>query len=94
MIWSIIKKRPELYIISRVYTLAIHMLMRSMSDWVFTSYMNFAPFYNEGFKNGWGVVNLVLAVPYLFWYLWQLNSGKGEEKFIRTTIESDIKVNA
>lgn len=87
-IYPILKKRPELYIISRVFTLALHMLLRSMSDWVFTSYMNFTPFYFESFKNGWGVVNLVLAVPYMFWYLWQLNSGKGEEKFIRKPKEA------
>jgi hypothetical protein len=87
-IYPLIKKRPELYIISRVYTLAVHMLMRAMAQQVFPKFMDFTPFYSEAFKNGWGLVNLALAVPYLFWYLWVLNSGKGEEKFIRTSSES------
>lgn len=85
-VYPLIKKRPELYIISRIYTLAFHMLMRAIAPFVFTSYMDFTPFYNETFKNGWGVVNLILGLPYLVWYFWVLKSGKGEEKFIRTQV--------
>ncbi|HDP81483.1 MAG TPA: hypothetical protein ENN21_11630 [Spirochaetes bacterium] len=84
-LYPVFKKRPELYIISRVYTLAFHMLMRTMGQSVFTRFMDFTPLYSEAFKNGWGIVNLVIAIPYLFWYLHVLNEGKGEEKFIRTS---------
>lgn len=82
-LYPVFKKRPELYIISRIYTLAFHMLMRTMGQSVFTQFMDFTPFYLESFKNGWGIVNVLIAIPYLFWYLWVLNEGKGEEKFIR-----------
>lgn len=75
-IYPLIKKRPELYIIARAYTLAIHMIMRAMFDWVFPTYMNFEPFYNESLKDTWGLFNLVLTIPFVFWYLWQLHSGK------------------
>ena len=82
-LYPLIKKRPELYIMARVYTLAAHELMRALCDWVFPTYMNFLPMYSEAFKNGWGVVNLIVALPYLFWYLWQLNTGRAEKSFIR-----------
>lgn len=59
-----------------------------MAGNVFTTYMNFTPFYSESFKNGWGLVNVAFAVPYMFWYLWVLQNGKSEEKFIR---ESSFK---
>lgn len=85
-VYPLIKKRPELYIISRIYTLAFHMLMRAIAPFVFTAYMDFTPFYNETFKNGWGFVNLILGIPYLVWYLWVMKNGKGEEKFIRAPV--------
>lgn len=81
-LYPLIKKRHELYIICRVYTLAIHMLMRSMADFVFPKYMDFAPFYVESFKNGWGLANLVIGVPYLVWYIWVVATKRAEEKFI------------
>ncbi len=84
-LYPLLKKRPELYIISRIYTLALHMLMRAMAGNIFTTYMNFTPFYSESFKNGWGVVNMLITIPYVFWYLWVLHEGKAEKYFIRTT---------
>lgn len=90
-IYPLLKKRPELYIISRIYTLAIHMLMRSMAGTVFTTFMDFTPFYSESFKNGWGMVNVAFAVPYMFWYLWVLFNGQAEEKFIRNSTREEVE---
>jgi len=91
LIYPLLKRRPELYIISRIYTLAIHLLMRSMAGTVFTTFMNFTPLYSESFKNGWGIVNVAFAVPYMFWYLRVLFNGQAEEKFICTSASEELE---
>ena len=66
-IYPIIKKRPELYVTARAYTLAIHILIRATYD-VFTPIMDSSEFANNEVVYWWGLINLVLHVPYLFWY--------------------------
>ena len=70
-LYPIIKGRPELYVTARVYTLAIHILIRSTYD-IFTPIMDSAAFANPTVVHYWGIINMVLAVPYLFWYFIRL----------------------
>ncbi len=66
-LYPIIKKRPELYVTSRVYTIAIHVLIRANYD-IFTPIMDSSAFYNEKAVHIWGIINITIAIPYLIWY--------------------------
>ncbi len=79
-IYPIIKRRPELYVIARVYTLAAHLLLRATADF-FPAVMDASRWFNADVLHWWGIVNLVVAIPFLFWFTWQLDSGKAEKSF-------------
>ena len=66
-LYPVIKKRPELYVTARIYTLAMHMLIRATYD-IFTPIMDSSQFYNEAAVYYWGLVNLIIAIPYFFWH--------------------------
>ncbi len=66
-IYPHLKKRPELYVQARAYTLAVHILIRATYD-IFTPIMDSSAFANENAVYYWGLINFVLHVPYLFWY--------------------------
>ncbi len=66
-LYPLIRKKPELYVIARVYTLAIHILIRSTYD-IFTPIMDSSAFASEKAVYYWGLINFVLHVPYLFWF--------------------------
>jgi len=66
-LYPIIKKRPELYVTARVYTLAIHILIRANYD-IFTPLMDSSVFANENVVYWWGLINFILHVPYIFYY--------------------------
>jgi hypothetical protein len=66
-LYPVLKKRPELYVTARVYTLAIHILIRATYD-IFTPIMDSSQFANSHVVYYWGLINLVLHVPYLFWF--------------------------
>lgn len=74
-IYPHIKKRPELYVQARAYTLAIHILIRATYD-IFTPIMDSSAFASDTAVYYWGLINLVLHIPYLFWYFL-----KGRKKF-------------
>lgn len=67
-LYPLLKKRPELYIIARVYTLAFHILVRSCSE-IFVTLMDSSSWMNEQVLWTWGLINLVLHVPFLIWYV-------------------------
>ncbi len=66
-LYPILKKRPELYVQARAYTLAIHLLIRATYD-IFTPIMDSSAFASSNVVYYWGLINFVLHVPYLFWY--------------------------
>jgi hypothetical protein len=66
-LYPIIKKRPELYVTARVYTLATHILIRATYD-IFTPIMDSSQFANDKVVYYWGIINFALHVPYLFYY--------------------------
>lgn len=83
-IYPLIKKRPELYITARIYTLATHLLIRACAPGLFPALMDSTLWFNLAFKNNWGIVNAVLMIPYVFWHMWQLHEGTAEKHFKRT----------
>jgi hypothetical protein len=68
-IWMLIRKRTDLWLMGRIYTLAIHILIRSSYD-IFTPLMDSTLWFNESVLYYWGLSNLVLHIVYLvFWAL-------------------------
>ena len=74
-LYPIIKKRPELYVTARVYTLAVHILIRATYD-IFTPLMDSSVFANPNAVYYWGLINITLHVPYLFWYFYRQYKSK------------------
>lgn len=84
-LYPFLKRKPELYIMARIYTLATHLLIRSCVPKLFPSLMNAQSWQNPSILKYWGIVNAVVAIPYLFWYLWQLHTNKAETTFIQSS---------
>lgn len=77
-VYSIIG-RPDLYIMGRVYTLALFVLQLGIFDVL--PLMDASAWYNAEFVKWWGIANMVLAIAYLPYYIWQMTSGKGKKTF-------------
>ncbi|QIL46628.1 hypothetical protein G7081_05825 [Vagococcus coleopterorum] len=82
-LYPIIKRRPELYVIARVYTLATHLLIRALAPTLFPQIMNSTTWFNPEFLKYWGTFNFIIAIPFVFWHTWQLHTGKSEQSFRR-----------
>lgn len=78
-LYPVIRKRPELYVTARVYTLATHILIRATYD-IFTPLMDSSAFASSQVVYWWGVINIVLHVPYLFWFFIRRNRKSDAEK--------------
>lgn len=78
-LYPIIMKRPELYVQARVYTLAIHILIRATYD-IFTPIMDSSRFANQKVVFWWGIINVCLHVPYLFWYFYKNRKDKNNNE--------------
>jgi len=78
--YPVIKKRPDLYIQARTYTLAIHLLLRATFD-VFPSTMNASSWFRADVLMWWGIINFAIATPYLIWYAYGLMKRRTEENF-------------
>ncbi len=72
-IWMFIKKRTDLWLMGRIYTLAIHILIRSSYD-VFTPVMDSTNWFNADVLYYWGLLNVVLHVGYLGYWFFYLRS--------------------
>ena len=90
-LYPILKKRPELYIISRVYTLAFILLFKACLPSVLPALMNSSAWYNSQVLYYWGIVNAIMIVPYVFWHTWQLHTGKCDVSFRRGKIDGKSK---
>ncbi len=66
-LYPLIKGRPELYIIARVYTLCFHLFLRANGD-VFSLVMDSTSWANESVLQYWGIFNVCVHVPYAIWY--------------------------
>jgi hypothetical protein len=78
-IYPHLKKRPELYVTARIYTLATHILIRATYD-IFTPLMDSTAFGNQTVVYYWGLINLVLHVPYLFYFFYRRNRQIKQEQ--------------
>lgn len=72
-IWMFSKKRTDLWLMGRVYTLAVHLLIRACYD-IFTPIMDSSAWYNETFLYVWGAVNLGLHIVYLVYWFFKLRN--------------------
>ncbi|QIS12518.1 hypothetical protein [Nocardia arthritidis] len=81
-IYPLVMRRPELYITARIYTLAALMLVIGIYN-IFPKVMPSTGWFDEKVWMVWGAINFVLVVPYLFWHMWQLHSGKALITFRR-----------
>lgn len=87
-LYPILKRRPELYIIARVYTLATHLLIRACAPDLFPALMNAGAWANPAVLKYWGMANAIIMLPYLFWHVWQLETGKAVTSFRRGRTET------
>ena len=87
-IYPLIKRRPELYITARAYTLATHMIFRACLPNLFPAVMDSSAWFNPEVLKYWGMINAMLIIPYVFWHTWQLHTGKSEVTFRRGQVQS------
>lgn len=77
-LYPVIKGRPELYITARIFTLAFHILARATNPEMF-EVMDSSSWANQSVVYYWGLINLVLHVPFVIWYFkTQKESPTGE----------------
>lgn len=72
-LWMFVKKRTDLWLMGRIYTLALHILIRSSYD-IFTPVMDSSYWWNSDVAYFWGLINLVLHVGYLFYWFFKLRN--------------------
>lgn len=71
--------RHDLYIMGRIYTLAIFVAQLGVCDVL--PFMESAHWYNADVAHWWAVINGVLGVAYVAWYVQQLRTGKSHKSF-------------
>jgi len=72
-IWMLYHKRTDLWLMGRIYTLALHILIRSSYD-IFTPIMDSTLWFNESVLYYWGMVNVALHGTYLLFWMFKLRS--------------------
>lgn len=82
-IYPILKGRPELYIMARVYTLATHLIIRSCFVWLFPAVMDASSWFNSTVLVYWGLANGILMIGYTAWHFYQVKNGREEDIFYR-----------
>ncbi|GAB77364.1 hypothetical protein SAMN05421595_1192 [Austwickia chelonae] len=91
-LYPLVKRQPELYYMARAYTLAIHLFIRANWDF-FPAYMSSAGWFRQDVWLNWGLINFLLMIPYLFWYTWQLHTGRADVTFRRGRARSEFLEN-
>jgi hypothetical protein len=67
LLWMLVKRRSDLWLMGRIYTLGIHILIRSSYD-IFTPIMDSTAWFSETVHSAWGAVNLTLHIAYVgYW---------------------------
>jgi len=67
-IWMFTKRRTDLWLMGRIYTLAVHLLIRGCYD-IFTPIMNSEAWFNQEVMVYWGILNFGLHLVYLiYWF--------------------------
>lgn len=73
--YSAAKGKGNYWLHARIYTLMIHVSLRSYAD-IFTPFMDASTWHNSGVKEVWGVVNLILMAAYAIWWILKLKEQK------------------
>lgn len=81
-IFSIVRKRSDLWLHARIYTLAIHMFIRATFGDIFAPFMGSDSWRNEALIPWIGIFNLVFAVVYTIWWFRKLSIDKKIENGI------------
>ena len=84
-IWMLINKRTDLWLMGRVYTLAIHILIRSSYD-IFTPVMDSTLWFNADVLMWWGVTNCVLHATYLVYWFFKYRNKDYRLKYSEVAI--------
>ena len=71
--------RPDLYVMARVYTLALFVLQ--LGCFGLPTFMDSTAWYSADFARYWGILNLVGHVAYVVWYNWQIHSDRAAVSF-------------
>jgi hypothetical protein len=79
-VWMLFKKRSDLWLMGRIYTLAIHILIRASYD-VFTPVMGSSSWFNVEVLKYWGVINLVLHAIYLVYWFFEYRNKEITMKY-------------
>ncbi|MCK8058588.1 MULTISPECIES: hypothetical protein [unclassified Fusibacter] len=66
-LYPVFKKRHELYIMARIYTLATHLVIRSSFPNLFPTVMNASTWFNPAVLKAWGTINIVLMVLFVIY---------------------------
>lgn len=88
-IWMFIKKRTDLWLMGRVYTLAIHILIRSSYD-IFTPLMDSSAWYNPQVLKWWTLANLFLHLAYLVYWFFNYRNKDYRLKYCQENISANI----
>ncbi len=92
-IWMFFKKRVDLWLMGRVYTLAVHLLIRASYD-IFTPIMDSSAWYSSQFLSTWGLVNLGLHVLYLGYWFFKYRNKNYVLKYSEKYYENKGVINA
>ncbi len=83
-LYPLLKRRPELYITARIYTLAAHLVIRACFPALFPLLMDSSSWFHPEVMRIWGMANCGLMIFYVFWHNWQLHTGNAEQTFRRS----------
>ena len=72
-IWMFFKKRTDLWLMGRIYTLALHILIRASYD-IFTPLMDSTAWFNSDVLKYWGIANFAMHAVYLVYWFFKLRS--------------------
>jgi len=84
-IWMFFRKRVDFWLMARVYTLAVHLLIRASYD-IFTPVMDSSAWFSASFLYYWGLLNLVLHVVYLAYWFAKYRSKDYVLKYTENTL--------
>ena len=69
-IWMLVRKRTDLWLMGRIYTLAIHILIRASYD-IFTPVMDSTAWFSPVALKTWGMINLGMHIAYMIVWIFK-----------------------
>jgi len=75
VVYPIIKRKPELYMTARIYSLITHLIIRAVRPELFLQVMDASAVFNGKVLVGWGMFNSLVGLAYLVWYIHAMKKG-------------------